>query len=114
MNIYFVLIVLLLFIQPLAAKGDACDSFTKGIIHELEALNSCKEGKDCFITSFGCPYGCYNLLNKEKMKDLLSIREKIDKRKECGNCKYDCDVYPKPQEIKCLAGKCVHQRPEAK
>lgn len=83
------------------------------IIDLLKKANYCKVDTDCLVlTEFWCPFGCYNLINKNT--DLTEIREKIGKHYKFpgAGCKYKCPLPPKPEEVKCKNGKCIDTRYE--
>lgn len=75
----------------------------------LGRANYCSQSADCSVKSYGCPFGCYSLVNKTE--DLTLIESDIAGYYSTGNqCVYDCDRDPQLGEIGCVNNKCVDLR----
>ena len=89
-----------------------CDKLEKQIDMLIESANYCDVDSDCVIsTEFWCPFGCYNLFNKNT--NLTEVREGIEKyHKNCPECIYDCNRPPTQEEVICKNNKCIDSRYE--
>lgn len=87
----------------------ACTSIETQLPQLIKKGNYCSSDSDCVLKSFGCPFGCSALVNKNygKMKVMEDSAETY--RKNCSPCLYDC-VAPKEDEIACQGGKCADLR----
>ncbi len=78
----------------------------------LEEANYCAADSDCAVldTNFGCPFGCFNLGNKNA--DLTGVKALWEawQKNPSTICIYSCLESPKPEEIKCTNDKCVDTR----
>jgi hypothetical protein len=91
------------------ASENYCKTYRDKISNYLDRANYCSQGTDCLITGFGCPFGCYNLVNKTiDLKPVEMAHE--DYSKVCGLCLYDCDRAPKQSEVICRNNRCVDIR----
>ena len=90
----------------------SCDNLEEEVHQLLEDANYCNVDSDCEInTEFWCPFGCYNLVNKNA--DLNQIRNLVAEYGEnCPVCLYDCDRAPKQEEVQCKNSKCIDIRYE--
>jgi hypothetical protein len=81
-----------------------CSLLAQEIEKEIEKANYCEKDEDCIVvTYFGCPLGCYNLINK---KEEIKLKKKSEKyNKNCLICLYKCPLPPK--EAICFNKKCV-------
>jgi hypothetical protein len=88
--------------------GEA-ESWLKG---RLEVGNQCDADSDCVVsTEFGCPFGCYRLLNKDA--NLNKFREDVQAyRVRCETCTYKCAPPPNGKDIRCVSGRCAEERHE--
>lgn len=87
----------------------------RGIKRLLNEANYCAVDSDCAVlnTNLGCPFGCYNLGNKDAdVTQINALWEAYQKSREKSGsfCIYSCIVPPEPQEIKCINNKCVDAR----
>lgn len=73
----------------------------------LQEANYCTQKNDCVIKSYGCPFGCSTLVNKNH--DMSVIEESIRKM-SAHRCVYDCDRNPTDVEIACVDNKCIDTR----
>ena len=92
------------------SQQEFCSELEDKINELIKEANYCKEDSDCIIsTEFWCPFGCYNLFNKDA--GLTGIREEIKKyREKCQQCKYKCGLAPTAEDIKCKNSKCIDVR----
>lgn len=92
--------------EPLKKENINCEELKEKILDEIDAENHCMKDSDCILAdSFGCPFGCYSLINKET--NLKNVASKVvEYNNNCEKCIYDC-IVPKPQDIKCQDKKCV-------
>lgn len=75
----------------------------------LEKANYCAKSTDCVVVAYGCPFACYNLINKTYNTSL--IESEVNKFNAKGiSCIYDCNRAPKENEIGCINKKCVDLR----
>jgi len=82
-----------------------CKELGEKIISLLKESDYCTTGLDCKIIYLNCPFGCYNLVNKNiGVSEIELLSEKFDK--ECRTCKYDCSPPPTQDTIICKEGKC--------
>lgn len=79
----------------------------------LDEANYCNVDSDCAVlnTTVGCPFGCYNLGNKDAdITKIDSLWEAYQKQRSGTFCVYSCIISPTPEEIKCVNSKCVDTR----
>jgi hypothetical protein len=75
----------------------------------IEEANYCTSKEDCIEVSYGCPFGCSNLINKQY--DTAQIEKGVEKYNVNGrNCLYKCMKAPSRGEIDCINNKCVDKR----
>ena len=101
-------LVLIVFIAGCAEVNENIkqEKLKTEINNKIEAANYCDVTSDCKIESFGCPFGCWNLVNKNaNINEINSMVEEYNKVGEI--CIYDCLPQPKENEIKCVNNKCV-------
>lgn len=90
------------------------DDLEAEIKNLIEQANYCEVDLDCELLSeefsLGCPFGCFNLVNKNA--DFSKILDFSKKYFELENviCDYSCMSEPSLEEIKCVEGKCVDTR----
>ena len=71
---------------------------------KIEEANYCDNADDCKIEHFGCPFGCYSLVNKNA--DMAGIKRLVEGyQKQAIECLYKCGSDPK--EIVCENDKCI-------
>ncbi len=117
--ITFMVFSVLIFISCSRMKKNdtyGCEDMAKEIKGFMENCQSCRADDECFVDkelSGYCPFGCWYIRshsydNSEKIK---SIQRKMEAYIDnCGQCKYDCAMYPAQNEIGCKKGKCVDLR----
>lgn len=105
-----IFIIILYFI--LIQDNINCDKLKNDIDQLLDKANNCELVSDCEVNAeFGCPFGCYNLANKNA--DLSYIRDKVkDYNSNCAICMYGCAGNPKQEDIQCRNNKCIDIRYE--
>lgn len=92
-----------------------CDSLENQVKDLLEEANYCSADSGCIANGLGCPFGCYNLVNKNA--DFEKIRWVAENYFNCLKgkiCEYICISPPKQEQIKCINNKCVDIRLENK
>ncbi|MFH0951780.1 MAG: hypothetical protein V1838_01175 [Patescibacteria group bacterium] len=89
---------------------EECTVMENIIQGHLAAANYCQQDSDCvMLAKYWCPFGCYNLLNKEV--DTGQIDKEVQQYDEaCLRCVYDCMTPPEMADIKCIKEKCVDIR----
>lgn len=81
-----------------------CNILENDIKQDLEEANYCEKDDDCVVVSFGCPFGCWNFVNKNI--DLSPIKEKVEEYKnQCSGCLYKCGA--PPENLICQNEKCT-------
>jgi eight-cysteine-cluster-containing protein len=95
------------YLVPLVLIFVACvnqESLKSDIIARIDSANFCQKSSDCTSETFGCPFGCNNLVNNNA--DLGQIRSLIKKYNEISpQCVYKCPAQPK--NLICENNKCV-------
>jgi len=82
---------------------EQCEQLKNQINEEIEKANFCQKDEDCAIVSFDCPFGCWDIVNKNEVEP---IKKKVEKyREKCGRCLYKCSVGP--EDVECKNGVCV-------
>jgi hypothetical protein len=97
----------LAFVLVLSAcqEKTGCDALKSQIRSLLDQANHCETADDCRAVFRGCPFGCYNLVNKDA--DLSRIEEMQEKYAgECPSCMYECDAKPEQSRIACGKNRC--------
>jgi len=90
-----------------------CSQLEAQIQALIDQENHCQQDSDCVVgEGFFCPFGCYNLFNKDnKEVDLNQIIAEVKEYNNiCPTCVYKCMIPPTAAEIKCVAGKCTDTR----
>lgn len=79
---------------------------------EIVSKNYCENDSDCLYTSFGCPFGCWNYINKNENNRIKELVTDWHKHKPVhSHCMYKCgtpmegDKNPVCINNKCMAGK---------
>lgn len=92
-------------------KSDTSEEILKKDIRgALRQANYCNTSRDCTVVSYGCLFGCYNLVN---INYNLSEIQKANKRYSdiaFPRCIHDCIKPPNEEEIVCVLHKCVDTR----
>jgi hypothetical protein len=75
----------------------------------IKDMNYCEQDSDCgFLRekiSLGCPFGCFNLVNKNAdASQIISLGTKYFEQNN-PTCLYSCTL--EPEEIRCLNNKCI-------
>ena len=85
------------------------DNTVENLKKALERANYCQQASDCKAVSYGYPFECFNLVNKNA--DLTQIENNIKLyRKDKVLPIYDCDRWPYENEMKCENNKCADAR----
>lgn len=73
--------------------------------------DSCQEGADCTVGSYGCPLGCGVAFNKKYEDEVVDEAHRLIRKYERGGraCAYSC---PALGEAVCEEGKCATQDAE--
>lgn len=108
MRRYLILLVILLIMGCTTEIN--CDRLERQTKELIEKANYCDIDSDCIISPISrCPFGCHLLFNKNA--DISKIEENLKLfNYNCMECKYDCDIAPNQDEIKCINNKCVDMR----
>jgi len=95
--------------KPLKLTSSKYDLITQ-IFKTLEEANNCYGKEDCKVIHYGCPFGCYNLVNSAY--NLKFVDEAVSKLNENGRyCMNYCGrETPNEDEIACIDHKCVNTR----
>lgn len=100
---------------PFAFFEDNCTKLGEQVDALIIQANYCNVGSDCTVSYEypGCPFACYMIANKNA--NLSVIMEGARKyQKNCPKCMLSCMIPPRPEEVKCKAGKCIDIRFEPK
>ena len=82
----------------------SCESFEQNFAELIEDSRDCNTDTDCVVTEFGCPFGCANAVNKNKLPALQSVFS--ESAESCQSCLYDCGIGPATVLPVCRSGKC--------
>ncbi len=88
-----------------------CESLQNAMRSSLEQANYCTADSDCAATiEPGCPFGCYNLVNKNA--DFTLIRQQTQEyQNQCGGmCEYEC--WGSPPVLFCRNNRCTDFPPQ--
>jgi len=87
-----------------------CDRMVEaGIRDYLDGLNFCATRDDCDVEYFGCPFGCYSLVNR--YSDLGKARNGTETYHGlCPACRVKCPNPPDESDLECVDGKCQDMR----
>lgn len=87
-----------------------CDKEKNEIMNLLEEARSCTEDSQCILApGYGCPFGCYNIVNKNA--DLGKAEKLVEKYAgTCNKCMYKCAAPPTSGEIACKNSTCIDTR----
>lgn len=66
------------------------DGKIRALINQVQV---CQTAKDCVKTSYGCPFGCSNLMNKTNDKQILELKTARALTTGIG-CMYRCTAPP--------------------
>lgn len=99
--------ILLLLLVIVVFNGCSSESYIK---ERIEKANYCEEDSDCTVASFGCPFGCWNHINKAEVKELQKLVNAYNK--EASPCKYKCSVSPRDSDLECANNKCQLRQAE--
>jgi len=82
-----------------------CTLLAEQIREKISKANYCEKDEDCIIASFGCPFGCWNLINKKEVEAIRSLVKKYDECTGGIRCLYKCAL--PPESVGCENGVCV-------
>jgi len=82
-----------------------CNLLVEQIREKISKANYCEKDEDCIIVSFGCPFGCYNLINKKELEAIKLLVKKYDECTDGIKCLYKCGG--PPESVGCENGVCV-------
>jgi len=83
-----------------------CTLLAEQIREKISKANYCEKDEDCIIVEeFGCPFGCYNLINKKELETIRSLVKKYDECTGGIRCLYKCPA--PPESVGCENGVCV-------
>ncbi len=87
-----------------------CEKEKSDVMNLLEEAGSCTEDSQCIaLPGYGCPFGCYNLVNKNA--DITEAGKLAEKYREtCAQCMYKCAAPPASDKIACKNSKCADTR----
>jgi len=74
------------------------------IERKIAAINYCSKDSDCVDAAIGCPFGCYNFVNKNEKRKIREIQKEYESLRESGeSCDYRCRIM---SEAKCVEDVC--------
>ena len=83
-----------------------CTLLAEQIREKISKANYCEKDEDCIIVEeFGCPFGCYNLINKKELETIRSLVKKYDECIGGTRCLYKCPA--PPESVGCENGVCI-------
>jgi hypothetical protein len=121
-NKYYIMLVVVLFIggylvyqvsnknssSSLLPGLQSCNEIEKEINELLSNKNYCNEDFDCISVYMGCPFGCFNLINRnENFDDIKKSAKSFFKKCPESICMYSCPSGPEQENIKCINKKCT-------
>lgn len=84
--------------------GTTQKNLERQIVEKIDSMNYCDENEECVVKEFGCPFGCYSLVNKdaniEETEELLVKYNGMSSR-----CEYMCGALP--ELVLCFEGRCI-------
>jgi hypothetical protein len=88
--------------------SEQCSISSKKIKALISQENHCTNDNECTVTGFGCPFGCFNLINKKFLKEAEALFAQ-DQTNDCRQfrCMYKCAPPPKETELICKEGQCT-------
>ncbi len=81
------------------------------IQHIVSDANYCEQDEDCIVTNFGCPFGCGDYVNVNKV-DNLKMWTSISNLFHPSNSLVECSCIPPPKKSVCSNNKCVPKQCE--
>lgn len=82
-----------------------CETEKIQISKRINEINHCRNTSDCKVEYFGCPFGCFRLVNSSE--NVVLIKEEIsDFVAACGQCEYKCGRPPSEERLECVNKKC--------
>ncbi len=110
---YLIIILLLVFVAAggigYYLYGNSCETMSIKMRNLIDEANFCNNASDCNVTTLGCPFGCYNFVNKNANLSEITAMSKSYNGK-CPNCTYKCPIPPPTDQVACLKNKCVDKR----
>ncbi|RJR27001.1 hypothetical protein C4561_04465 [candidate division WWE3 bacterium] len=91
------------------ASEIATDKTVENLKYALEKANYCQQATDCKAVSYGFPFECFNLVNKNENLTQIETSIKLYQKDKVLPI-YDCDRWPYENEITCENNKCVDAR----
>lgn len=96
--------------QVSVTSKNACEEAKTEISDLLDKANYCEKNGDCKTITLGCPFGCYNFVNKNSNSQNIQLAYSEYEKQQCSICKYFCIEPPTSNEIKCINKKCTNTR----
>lgn len=83
-----------------------CRLLQDSINEVIEKSNYCHSPDNCVVKTFGCPFDCYSLINKNS--DIARIETMIKEYRDgrCPVCNYGCLALMGKDKPSCVSGKC--------
>lgn len=95
--------------QNSVTSKNACEEAKTEISDLLDKANYCEKSEDCKVIHLGCPFDCYNFVNKNSNSQNIQLAYS-EYEKQCSTCIYMCIEPPTSNEIKCINKKCTNTR----
>ena len=91
-----------------------CTDLKNQINVKINQANYCSTKEDCVEASFGCPFGCFTLVNKNFVQTALKqlVAEYQDSNCALSKCLYRCPSSPDENSLSCQNYKCVITEPQ--
>ncbi|MFH1545523.1 MAG: hypothetical protein ABIE23_05585 [archaeon] len=102
-KIFFMLVFAAL-VLLVGCTGTTQKNLERQISEQIDSMNYCDGNEECVVKGFGCPFGCYSLVNKDA--NLEAVEEMLVKYNGMGlGCRYACGELP--ELVFCLEGRCI-------
>jgi hypothetical protein len=95
------------YFKKIEARRDK-PSIEAAIQIEIDKANYCDEDTDCILVSFGCPFGCWDYINKSEEDNLKKLIKEYHKNIWPDNCVYKCHIPSRADKNPiCSNNKCI-------
>jgi hypothetical protein len=87
----------------------SCEAITQDLETSFADMNFCDTNDDCAVAQGSCPFGCFLFHNVDI--DFADYQPTLTAYQEnCNPCEYQCASSPRPNDRRCVEGRCVDTR----